>query len=567
MKLNKHILAMILCAALLVPLAACGNTAPTGGSETRTGQANGYGGVVTATVTVTDGKVTDVRLTGPDETPALGGAALEPMATAIKEKGGTDGVDTVSGATVTSKACIDAVNNALDPEKFPYTPKEEKPVETPEATTASDLYQGFGAVSVGRVGPGKDDKDVQVYSYTTALVNAAFDGDGKILALNIDAMETATPNYDGDHMPHFAGFPGMGGYNYDENHDGTVDSVSADTDEQFLADLAAWQTKRERGETYVLGSGTFATEMDAFQRLFVGMTVSEVEAWFNNYTDVNGRPLKTENKDENDQKKYDALSDEDKDMLADVVSSATISLKDPHGDFVSALKKAYDNRVPVATPASIKGIGLGAASNGRVGPGKDDKDVQVYSYTSVYASTLFDADGKIASLIIDALEVATPNYDGDGMPHFSGYPGQTPYNLDADHDGKVDGVASNTDDTFLTEVASWQTKRERGDGYVLASGTFATEADAFQKLFVGMTVDEVQAWFDKYTDVNGRPLKAENKDESDQKKYDALSDEDKAMLADVVSSATISIKDAHGDILAAIKNSLTYKQDADITVK
>ena len=39
------------------------------------------------------------------------------------------------------------------------------------------------------------------------------------------------------------------------------------------------------------------------------------------------------------------------------------------------------------------------------------------------------------------------------------------------------------------------------------------------------------------------------------------------MLADVVSGATISLKDAHGDVLAAIKGSVANKQSADITVK
>ena len=34
-------------------------------------------------------------------------------------------------------------------------------------------------------------------------------------------------------------------------------------------------------------------------------------------------------------------------MLEDVRTGATISLKDPHGDFIQAIKNAYENRRPI----------------------------------------------------------------------------------------------------------------------------------------------------------------------------------------------------------------------------
>ncbi|MGB7594798.1 MAG: hypothetical protein WBL80_04480, partial [Erysipelotrichaceae bacterium] len=73
--------------------------------------------------------------------------------------------------------------------------------------------------------------------------------------------------------------------------------------------------------------------------------------------------------------------------------------------------------------------GFGVVNTGRKGPGVDDKGVQVWSFNEVYADALFDKDGKILSVYVDILEVATPNYDGAGMPHFSGFPGQGGYNL------------------------------------------------------------------------------------------------------------------------------------------
>ncbi len=63
-----------------------------------------------------------------------------------------------------------------------------------------------------------------------------------------------------------------------------------------------------------------------------------------------------------------------------------------------------------------------------------------------------------------------------------------------------------------------------------------------RQLFVGKTVAEVEDWFAKYTDANGRPLQAEAKSDEDKAKFSALSDEEKKMLEDVRTGATISLK-------------------------
>ena len=548
----KRLVSILVALLLMVSIAAQ--------AEVFTGTADGFGGPVEVTVTVEDGKIVSVEATGAKETDGIGTLALEGLPAKIVEANGVE-VDVVSGATYTSKAILAAVSSALG------LTTEAEAAEAPAVIEAADAYLGLGIVSNGRIGPGKDDKDVQVYSFNEVYASAIFDGEGKILHLNIDQLEVATPNYDGESMPHLSGLPGQPGYNMDADHDEKVDSVSENTEDSFLAEIAAWKTKRERGEGYKLNTTTWQNEMDAFQKLFVGMTVDEVDAWFAKYTsDVNGRPLKADSSNEQDVAKYNALSDEDKAHLADVTSSATMSLKDGHGDILAAIRKAYENRVPL-TATSATGFGLGASHNGRIGPGKDDKEVPVYSFNDVVAVTLFDAEGRIAAIQVDQVEVASPNYDGESMPHFSGYPGQGGYNMDADHDEKVDSVSESTDDSFLADVAGWKTKRERGEGYKLNTTTWQNEMDAFQKLFVGMTVDEVDAWFAKYTsDVNGRPLKADSSNEQDVAKYNALSDEDKTHLADVTSSATMSLKDGHGDILAAIRKSFDYKVPVELTI-
>ena len=85
---------------------------------------------------------------------------------------------------------------------------------------------------------------------------------------------------------------------------------------------------------------------------------------------------------------------------------------------------------------------------------------------------------------------------------------------------------------------------------------------------MGKTVDEVEEWFEKYcSDLNGRPLKDGSDKEEDKAKYDALTEEEKAMLADVTASATMSLNDSHGDILAAIRDSLNNQVAIELTVE
>ena len=199
---------------------------------------------------------------------------------------------------------------------------------------------GLGFTNTGRLGPGKDDQEVGVYSFNTQAVGACFDSDGKIIALYTDVMEVATPNYDGEHMPKLTGFPGHT-YNGDENHDGKVDTVLEQTEKTFMVQIDNWKTKRERGSTYKLNSGTWADEMDIFEERFAGMTTDEAEQWFVKYcSDLNGKPLFGTSDKEEDKAKYETLTDEEKSDM-DAISGATMSLKDPHGDLIGAIRNSW----------------------------------------------------------------------------------------------------------------------------------------------------------------------------------------------------------------------------------
>ncbi len=78
------------------------------------GTARGIGGRVDVAVTFAGGAMTDVELTRLKETDGIGQAAGPLVLQAVKDAGGTAGVDGVSGATVTSNAILEAVDMAFE---------------------------------------------------------------------------------------------------------------------------------------------------------------------------------------------------------------------------------------------------------------------------------------------------------------------------------------------------------------------------------------------------------------------------------------------------------------------
>jgi hypothetical protein len=208
------------------------------------------------------------------------------------------------------------------------------------------VYSGLGQVPTFRVGPGKDSADVPVYSFNYVTAAALFDKDGKIIQVTFDVLEVSSPNYKGASMPHFSGWPGTTGYNVTDHATGLVSGVSDNTKTNIENEINAWISKRERGVDYE--NESWGSQINFYQNYFKSKTVSDIEALFDKYfSDVDGRPLNAESTKEQDREKYAKLTDSEKEALPDIVSGATISLKDSHGDFISALRKAYENRVEV----------------------------------------------------------------------------------------------------------------------------------------------------------------------------------------------------------------------------
>ncbi|MCB2290800.1 peptidoglycan-binding protein [Clostridium sp. CS001] len=228
-----------------------------------------------------------------------------------------------------------------------------KAVKPTTTTTASALkvYQGLGHNVAFRNGPGADSEKVPVYSFTISMADVGFDADGRILSAYVDAYEVSTPNYDGASMPHFSGWPDKEGYNVTDHDTGKVSGISKNTKESVAAEVNGWQTKRQRGDSYGMNpANEWYKQMDFFQTFFVGKTIPELEAWFAKNTTAAGRPIKATTTNQDDLDKLAKLTDKEKAELADVVSGATMSLRDPHGDFLGAIQDAFKNRVEVVIP-------------------------------------------------------------------------------------------------------------------------------------------------------------------------------------------------------------------------
>ena len=526
--------------------------------ETLTGEADGFGGRIVAEVTVEDGRIVGLTLTGDGETPDVGGRALEPLAEAILAAGTIDGVDAYTGATWTSNGVFAAVRDALG-------------IEAPEAegaeaaaVSASALNQGIAIVATPRLGPGKDDQEVPVYSFNAVVAYVVTDAQGRILDLQVDILEVITPNHASAEDNKLAGWPGEG-YNADADGDGAVEGETVQTEDDFIANLPGWRTKRALGDIYKINSGTWAQEMDLFQPVFRGKTAAELDAWAEKFlSGVNGRPLHGTSENEDDIARWDALTDDERAEM-DAISGATISLTDSHGDILGAVRKALAHQVPVDAAADVASLGLGVAVTPRLGPGKDDRETPVYSLNIVAAGAIYDAEGAIVAAREDILEVITPNHDSVHDSKFTGWPGQS-YNADLDGDGTVEDVLEQTEDSFVEQVNAFVTKRDLDADYKLNSGTWAQEVDIFEAFFAGKTVGELRAFFERQCAANGSVIREGATDEADLAKWNALTDAEKADV-DALSGATISLSDAHGDMLGALEASWANARSSVITVE
>lgn len=111
MKMIRKLLSVVLALAMLLSIAGMALAQTADG--TYEGVAQGMGGDVKVSVTVSGGVITDVTVLSQNETVGISDPALKSIPAAIVEANSTE-VDAAAGATVTSEAIKTAVQNALD---------------------------------------------------------------------------------------------------------------------------------------------------------------------------------------------------------------------------------------------------------------------------------------------------------------------------------------------------------------------------------------------------------------------------------------------------------------------
>ena len=146
--MNKKVISMGLAMMLAVAPMTFGSAETfTAGEYEAT--AAGFGGNVTVKITVDSETVTAVEVTGENETPALGGAAIEGYNTSLVGVTDADSVEVTSGATITSTAVKEAFASALAQAKGEETANDAPIAFTAGTYTASAKgYNGDVTVDV-----------------------------------------------------------------------------------------------------------------------------------------------------------------------------------------------------------------------------------------------------------------------------------------------------------------------------------------------------------------------------------------------------------------------------------
>lgn len=305
----------------------------------------GYSSDVLVECTIRGGKIEAITAQRTDgEKSEYHQSMVSDLLPRIVAQNGIEGVDATSGATGSSESVFEAMRGIIaqaeggvsEPSGAAGGDQGDKgAMASPSPTTdpkSAETTLGLGGAANFRIGPGKDEGGKQVYSFNIAMAAVLFDRQGRILRARCDVYEVATPNYDGETMPNFSGWPGEG----------------LPTEESAQQELAAWKTKRERGAGYGMNkSNDWFMQMDAYERWMTGKTTQELRDWYGKYTTSAGRPLRADGGSDEDKAKYAQLSDDEKQSLADVTSSATMSLSDAHGLILESIEKAYENRVAV----------------------------------------------------------------------------------------------------------------------------------------------------------------------------------------------------------------------------
>lgn len=119
---------------------------------TYVGEGQGIGGTIKLEVTVTEDKITDIKVLEHNETPGVSDAAFETIPAKIIEYQSL-GVDVVSGATVSSKGILEAITQALEKAGADIEALKKIPTKT-STGTGKTIEKETDVVVIGAGGAG-----------------------------------------------------------------------------------------------------------------------------------------------------------------------------------------------------------------------------------------------------------------------------------------------------------------------------------------------------------------------------------------------------------------------------
>jgi len=108
----KYVLFSVMVLVIILSGCAVLNASRIAAGEVYEGTAAGYRGPIHVQVRMNGGSIMEITVVDSSEDRFVGEAAIEELIDLVIEYNSTD-IDVISGATVTSKGFLDAVNNAI----------------------------------------------------------------------------------------------------------------------------------------------------------------------------------------------------------------------------------------------------------------------------------------------------------------------------------------------------------------------------------------------------------------------------------------------------------------------
>lgn len=172
---KQKIFGMILSIVSVFLLIGCakGDSEALFKAGTYTTEAEGYGGVLEVETKFTDTEIENIEVLDNSETAGIGSTAIEKLPAEIVESQSL-GVDTISGATITSEAILDAVSKAVeeaggDVESLKNTSNSDTDKEAVKMETDVVVIGGGGAGLAAAVSAADNGAEVILVEKTAAL--------------------------------------------------------------------------------------------------------------------------------------------------------------------------------------------------------------------------------------------------------------------------------------------------------------------------------------------------------------------------------------------------------------